>query len=143
TRGEGGGHAGGGAAPGVREGEGGGAAVSAGFSGAGGGIGCWSGRASSEGGVWATARRWASSPPLCSMVRMAWGVRRRRTGLPRASLISRVDCRFGMKRRFVLLLAWLTRCPVWTPLPEIEQRRDMAESSRKSRKRGNVGPGRG
>src|SRR5215813_4280915 len=77
------------------------------------------------------------------MVRMAWGVRRRRTGLPRASLISRVDCRFGMKRRFVLLLAWLTRCPVWTPLPEIEQRRDMAESSRKSRKRGNVGPGRG
>src|SRR5262245_17067923 len=77
------------------------------------------------------------------MVRMAWGVRRRRTGLPRASLISRVDCRFGMKRRFVLLLAWLTRCPVWTPLPEIEQRRDMAESSRKGRKRGDVGPERG
>src|SRR5580765_395372 len=64
------------------------------------------------------------------MVRMACVVRRRRTCWLRASLISRVDCRFGMKRRRVLLLAWLTLLPVKTPLPEIVQRRDMAQSSR-------------
>jgi hypothetical protein len=36
-----------------------------------------------------------------------------------------------MKRRLVLLLAWLTLWPDITPLPEIVQRRDMAILKRK------------
>src|SRR5215831_259441 len=74
------------------------------------------------------------------MVRMACTVRRRRTCWFRASLTSRVDWRFGRKRRLVLLLAWLTLWPDITPLPEIVQRRDMAQSSREKRQRGGNRP---
>src|SRR4051795_3568593 len=42
-----------------------------------------------------------------------------RTACPSASESSEVTWRFGRKRRLVLLLAWLTLWPTWTPLPVI------------------------
>src|SRR2546423_4779135 len=36
---------------------------------------------------------------------------------------ARTRCRFGYQRRFVLLFAWLTLCPVMGPLPQISQTR--------------------
>src|SRR3546814_15091374 len=67
----------------------------------------------------------ASRPPFFSIVRRPLTVRRRRTAVPSTSLISEVSCRFGRKRRFVLLLAWLTLLPTNAPLPVIWQRRAM------------------
>src|SRR5258708_34038482 len=53
------------------------------------------------------------------MVRIAFTVRRSRTGRPSASDSSETTCKLGRKRRLVLLLAWLTLLPVSTPLPVI------------------------
>src|SRR5262249_1615070 len=44
---------------------------------------------------------------------------------PSVSDNSEICCRLGRKRRFVLLLAWLTLCPTWTPLPVIMHLRAM------------------
>src|SRR5882724_1705502 len=46
-----------------------------------------------------------------------------------ASLASVTVCRLGRNTRFVLLFAWLTRCPLRTPFPVNSQRRDMAALS--------------
>src|SRR5919109_802809 len=61
------------------------------------------------------------------MVRIAFTVRRSFTSWPSASDRRDVTCRFGMKRRLVLLLAWLTWLPTCTPLPVISQRRAIAK----------------
>src|SRR5688572_13196919 len=61
------------------------------------------------------------------MVRIALTVRRSFTSWPRASDSRDVTCRFGKKRRLVLLLAWLTWLPTRTPLPVISQRRAIAK----------------
>src|SRR5687768_15569995 len=61
------------------------------------------------------------------MVRIAFTVRRSFTNCPSASDRRLVTCRFGMKRRLVLLLAWLTWLPTRTPLPVISQRRAIAK----------------
>src|SRR6185503_8922306 len=61
------------------------------------------------------------------MVRIAFTVRRSFTSWPSASDRRDVTCRFGMKRRLVLLLAWLTWLPTRTPLPVISQRRAIAK----------------
>src|ERR1700731_4552071 len=58
----------------------------------------------------------ASMPPLNSIVRIAAADRRIRTG-PSTSDNTEIVCRFGRKRRFVLMLEWLTLWPTWTPLP--------------------------
>src|SRR5439155_12111331 len=58
----------------------------------------------------------ASIPPLNSIVRIAGVERRNRTG-PIASDSIEIVCKFGRKRRFVLMLEWLTLWPTWTPLP--------------------------
>src|SRR4249920_2610623 len=65
-------------------------------------------------------------PPLCSMVFMPRGVRRRRTEWPSASDRTEATCRLDMNRRRVLLLAWLTLLPYCTALPDRAQRRGMA-----------------
>src|ERR1700761_54048 len=65
-------------------------------------------------------------PPLCSIVFMPRGVRRRRTEWPSTSDRTEATCRFAMNRRLVLLLAWLTLLPYWTALPDRAQRRGMA-----------------
>src|SRR3546814_7980653 len=89
----------------------------------------------------------ASRPPFFSIVRRPLTVRRRRTAVPSTSLISEVSCRFGRKRRFVLLLAWLTLLPTNAPLPVIWQRRamgilELSVSSGGARKEGAIyGPG--
>src|SRR5690606_10840985 len=70
----------------------------------------------------------ASSPPLCSTVRMPAADRRRRTSFPSASLIIEVSCTFGRNRRFVLLLAWLTLLPTITPLPVTSHRRAITQN---------------
>src|SRR4029077_8529262 len=62
-----------------------------------------------------------------STVRMPRVDRRSFTSAPRISDNSVVSCRFGRKRRRVLLLAWLTLLPVSTPLPVISQRRDIGK----------------
>src|SRR6266571_3285074 len=38
---------------------------------------------------------------------------------------ARTRCRLGYQRRFVLLFAWLTLCPVMGPLPQISHTRAM------------------
>src|ERR1051325_9224986 len=58
----------------------------------------------------------ASMPPLNSMVRIAAAERRSRTG-PSTSDNTEIVCKLGRKRRFVLMLEWLTLWPTWTPLP--------------------------
>src|SRR5437016_3772214 len=58
----------------------------------------------------------ASIPPLNSIVRIAAAERRSRTG-PIASDSIEIVCKFGRKRRFVLMLEWLTLWPTWTPFP--------------------------
>src|SRR5579863_6907273 len=60
------------------------------------------------------------------MLRIACGVSRNRTAPPSASESSEIICRLGRKRRFVLLLAWLTLLPTWTPLPVMMHLRAMA-----------------
>jgi len=40
----------------------------------------------------------------------------------RPSIMTRALCKFGMKRRFVCTLEWLTLCPYWGPFPQIAQR---------------------
>ncbi len=55
-------------------------------------------------------------PPLNSIVRIAVVERRRRIG-PNTSDNSEIVCKFGRKRRFVLMLEWLTLWPTRTPLP--------------------------
>src|SRR3954451_19338230 len=67
-------------------------------------------------------------PPLCSIVFMPRGVRRRRIEWPSTSDRTEATWRFDMNRRLVLLLAWLTLLPYWTDLPERAQRRGMADS---------------
>ena len=52
---------------------------------------------------------------------------RSRTLRPSASDISVTLSRFGMNRRLVLRLEWLTRCPIWAVLPVSSQRHDMAQ----------------
>src|SRR5690606_28477550 len=54
---------------------------------------------------------------------------RRRTFWFSASEISVTLTRLGRKRRRVLLLAWLTLLPDWTPLPVSSQARDMVHPS--------------
>src|SRR5665213_2424812 len=56
------------------------------------------------------------------MVRIALVDRRSRT-VPSASDRIEASCRFGMNRRLVLLLAWLTLLPTSTPLPVMTHRR--------------------
>src|ERR1700760_2823383 len=73
--------------------------------------------------------RKTSIPPLCSTVRIARVDSRMRTSCPRVSDNNDATCRFGRKRRRVLLLAWLTLLPDKTPLPVISQRRDIAPNS--------------
>src|SRR5207245_11779921 len=51
---------------------------------------------------------------------------RRRCTLP--STTARTRCRLGYQRRFVLLFAWLTLCPVIGPLPQISHTRAMDRS---------------
>src|SRR5713101_5208623 len=70
------------------------------------------------------AFRKASMPPLNSIVRIAVVESRNRT-VPNASEISEIVCRFGRKRRFVLMLEWLTLWPTRTPLPVTGHLRDM------------------
>src|SRR5579862_5982590 len=60
--------------------------------------------------------RKASIPPFFSIVRIAVVLRRSRTA-PSVSDNSEMRCRLGRKRRFVLMLEWLTLWPTWTPLP--------------------------
>src|SRR5690349_25179222 len=74
-------------------------------------------------------------PPLCSIVLMPRGVRRRRTEWPSASDRTEATWRFDMNRRFDLLLAWLTWWPYWTDLPDRAQRRGMAASAKKRTRR--------
>src|SRR6202030_2236469 len=62
------------------------------------------------------ALRNASMPPLNSMVRIAVVESRSRTE-PNTSDNRETVCKFGRKRRFVLMLEWLTLWPTWTPLP--------------------------
>src|ERR1044071_6335991 len=73
-------------------------------------------RISGDKRLFGMAQRWASSPPFFSIVRIAAAVRRRRTG-PSVSDSKDWLCRFGRKRRLVLMLEWLTLWPTWTPLP--------------------------
>src|ERR1043166_6935679 len=58
----------------------------------------------------------ASMPPLNSIVRIAAAESRSRTG-PSTSDNTEIVCKLGRKRRFVLMLEWLTLWPTWTPLP--------------------------
>src|ERR1043166_7558559 len=58
----------------------------------------------------------ASRPPLNSIVRIAAAESRSRTG-PSTSDNTEIVCKFGRKRRFVLMLEWLTLWPTRTPLP--------------------------
>src|SRR5262245_18081321 len=44
---------------------------------------------------------------------------------PSVSVASVTVCRLGRKTRFLLLFAWLTKWPLWTPLPVNSQRRAM------------------
>src|SRR5579863_7752932 len=64
----------------------------------------------------ASALRKVSIPPLNSIVRIAVVESRRRVG-PSTSDNSEIVCKFGRKRRLVLMLEWLTLWPTWTPLP--------------------------
>ena len=57
--------------------------------------------------------------------RMPAAETRRRNDWPRTSEISVTSLRFGRKRRFVLLFAWLTLWPLIGPLPVSSQTRDM------------------
>src|SRR5260370_22283930 len=75
-------------------------------------------------------------PPLCSIVFMPRGVRRRRTVWPSASDRTEPTCRLDMNRRRVLLLAWLTLLPYCTALPDRAQRRGMAISAKKRSRQG-------
>ena len=69
------------------------------------------------------------------MVRTALVVMRSRTFSPSVSLISETFCRFGRKRRLVLLCAWLTLLPVCTPLPVMMHRFDMTPVLKKIKRR--------
>src|SRR5262249_46836543 len=71
----------------------------------------------------------ASSPPFFSIVRIAVVLRRSRTG-PSASESSDSVCRLGRKRRFVLMLEWLTLWPTCTPLPVTGHLRAMGHLAR-------------
>src|SRR5258708_17315761 len=75
-------------------------------------------------------------PPLCSIVFMPRGVRRRRTVWPSASDRTEPTCRLDMNRRRVLLLAWLTLLPYCTALPDRAQRRGMAISAKRRSRQG-------
>src|ERR1700686_2006747 len=72
----------------------------------------------------------ASSPPRWSTVLSAMADTRTRTLRPSASEISVTLRRFGMNRRLVLMLEWLTLWPLMGPLPVRSQRHDMADSSK-------------
>ena len=70
-----------------------------------------------------------SSPPWRSTVFNATMLIFKETLWPRVSLASVSLCKFGRKTRFLLLLAWLTRWPLRTPLPVNSQRRAMGDPS--------------
>src|SRR5690242_3506426 len=70
----------------------------------------------------------ASTPPLCSTVRMPLAVRRRRTDEPRISDGNEQTCMFGWNRRRVLLFAWLTLLPNCGFLPLTLHTRDIVLS---------------
>src|ERR1700693_2841513 len=70
--------------------------------------------------------RKASSPPRWSTVLSALADTRARTLRPSASEISVTLRRFGMNRRLVLTLEWLTLWPLSGFLPVSSQRHDMA-----------------
>src|SRR5690606_40152551 len=65
------------------------------------------------------------SMPFLSMVRMAAVETRSFTQRFSLATQNRRSCRFGRKRRRVLLLAWETLLPVCTPLPVTWQTRDI------------------
>lgn len=67
----------------------------------------------------------ASIPPLCSMVRMPFGVKRIAIGLPRMSDGNEHICRLGCQRRRDLLFAWLTLLPKCGFLPLTVHTRDI------------------
>src|SRR5260370_37707087 len=75
-------------------------------------------------------------PPLCSMVFMPRGVRRRRTVWPNASDRTEPTCRLDMNRRRLLLLVWLTLLPYCTALPDRAQRPSMAISAKRRSRQG-------
>src|SRR6266700_148974 len=80
----------------------------------------------------------ASMPPLNSIVRIAVVERRRRIG-PNTSDNSEIVCKFGRKRRFVLMLEWLTLWPTRTPLPVTGHLRAMLHHIHKTH-RAALGP---
>src|SRR5207248_11444604 len=70
-----------------------------------------------------------SMPPLCSIVRIAAALIR--SGIaPSTSESTETYCKLGRKRRFVLILEWLTLCPTWTPLPVITHFRAIPHLNR-------------
>src|SRR5476649_2350017 len=73
--------------------------------------------------------RKASSPPRWSTLLSALVEMRARTRRPSASEISVTFCKFGMNRRLVLMLEWLTLWPESGFLPVRSHRQDMAYSS--------------